>query len=137
MDLILEIIQVHRFRGCIDQFQEIITNNPDGQDRLSKVFGLSSSCYFTPVNNNNGLGPFAVNANANRTLDEVSTAITSNINSFNIIFPFQILILIIMILGTLLGLYFAYKSYQQYGWSVYQIQGAGLNKKSTYLLTQE
>ena len=109
----------------------------DGQDRLSKVFGLSSSCYFTPVGNNKGSGPFYVNANSTRTLDEVSEAIASNIGGFNVIFPFQILILIIMIIGTLLGLFFAYKSYQQYGWSVYQIQGAGMQKKSTSRINLE
>jgi hypothetical protein len=120
---------MNRFRGCIDQFQDIIRDNPDGQDRLSKIFGLSSSCYFTPVSNNSGNGPFTVNA-GKRTLDEVSASITENLNSLNLILPCQILILIIMIIGTILGLFFAHKSYQQYGWFVYMIQGAGRNKKS-------
>ncbi|KAI8613491.1 hypothetical protein BC830DRAFT_473954 [Chytriomyces sp. MP71] len=55
--------------------------------------------------------------------------LTMNLSLLNRSAPIELIIVGVSGLGNLLGLFFGFKTYQEYGWSLYQVQGASIKRK--------
>ena len=103
----IQITSVTRYLKCVDDFQTAMKIQVE-QTRLSSIYDLEATCYFTPVAKSATDGTFSTvtSASNNRTLEEVSAEILKYRTNLDAVFPMQISILIITFIGACLGLFF-------------------------------
>jgi hypothetical protein len=68
-------------------------------------------------------------ATGTKSLNAIATDIQRKFGMFDRTLGFSIFLLFFLIGVTIVGFYFSYKTYRQYGWSIYKRQGADISKR--------
>jgi hypothetical protein len=115
--LTLEIQQLHTLQGCTAE-AKVIVDIDDAAARSTSLVDFYTRCFFKIDQVLTGAERSTFIAN----IDRESYLLTVNTSLL-------ITITVVTFLTSIVNAYISRKSYQQYGWSVFETQGADLTKK--------
>jgi hypothetical protein len=123
---VVQIFQVDRLRTCSTDFVDIVRSPEPQPAKLQAFFDLSETCFYSIVRETSSGLEFT---NGTKPLPQIANEIEARLYYFSEIYRYQLSVAVLMLTGAILGFYCAYKSFIQYGWSVFLVQGADINKK--------
>jgi hypothetical protein len=123
---VVQIFQVDRLKGCSTNFVDIVRSPQPEAVKLQSFYDLSETCFYSIVRETSTGLEFT---NGTKPLPQIATEIQARLYYFDEIYRYQLSVAVLMLIGAILGFYCAYKSFIQYGWSVFLVQGADINKK--------
>jgi hypothetical protein len=123
---VVQIYQVDRLRSCSGTFVDLVRAPIPEREKLDDFFQLSQTCFYSIVREAGDRLEFVP---SEKSLAQTANDIVERMHLFDEIYRFQLVLAVLMFVGAFIGFYFAYKSFIQYGWSVFAVQGADINKK--------
>ena len=95
------------------------------------IFKLQKNCPFHIVSRNlsNSTANYFPTSSSDANYFEISSRMSQHLPIFDSIIPIAFCIVVLMILFNLINFFLSYKVYGEYGWLIYQTQGASIQKR--------
>ncbi|ORY46905.1 hypothetical protein BCR33DRAFT_848940 [Rhizoclosmatium globosum] len=115
----IQINHIRKIQICAESFIAVYAAGPyPFVFNQTQLYAQDQSTYFNLM----GTCPWTLDPNAAERL-------TESLKYLRDAAPVELVICGISGLGNLMGMFFGYKTYQEYGWSMYQVQGASIERK--------